>query len=115
MKINTFIHLGIPCSFNLNNQAVWKSLITKFKNNIQMFKQSFALSSKVAILKSYIIPTITYEATFLDINDERLQMLEKEINQFLWNNNKRTKVSKKHLTSSQESRWYKRPRSQSNL
>ena len=99
-SLATFRYLGVPCSFKLNLKDAWSPLITKFKNKILDWSKphiNLSLSGKVTALKSYALPLLTYQASFLPIPPEHLEEIKKISRNFLWSG-KKSKVSKDTLS-----------------
>ena len=78
----------------------WQNKLNKIENILQQWhKRKLSLYGKVEVLKTYVLPKITYSASVLTVSKEISQNIKKLFFYFLWG--KRDKVKRSHVIRKQ--------------
>ena len=83
---NSFITiLGLPFGNNNVTTKLWTETICSMKNKLIIWKQcNISLKSKIAVIKTLLIPLIIYANTVYPMNENITSEIQKLFSEFLW-------------------------------
>lgn len=90
--------LGVVIGKNVDKSEYWENIITKLKNNLQVWKmRNLSLQGKVYLIRSIGISTVLYACEMTYIPEYYIDKIEKLLYEFLWDG-KKAKVRKQICT-----------------